>query len=887
MAGDATIFSFGPFELDPAQRLLRRAGTPVPIGSRSLDLLLELVEHAGELLTHRQLVDRCWPGTGVENSALRVYVSALRRVIGDGQNGARYILNEHGRGYRMVAAVRRIASAQLRPSNLPAPIVRIIGRDAELRDIADLLAQYRLVTLVGPGGIGKSTVAIAAGNQRAETDGHRVYFFDLALVEGDTALVQLFASTICTTVPPGREREAIAEALTERSALLVIDNCEHVLAEAAALIEDLLNLPSVSILATSREATKARSETVMRLAGMAVPPEGMSSPAADVARYAGVELFVERAASAAPDFALTRDNATAIAALCRQLDGIPLALELAAGWSGLISIDAISASIDGQMLMLSGGRRTAMPRHRTLFAVLDWSYQTLAPADQVLLADLGAFRGSFTPDGAAFVVGPDYDGVVGDGLRRLAEKSLLWADASDPVTTRYRLLETTRAYARARLAERGDAAAVFARHARYCIDLVRGADEQLLRMRRDAWMQRFGAVLGDVRAALNWAFSPDGEPGLGAALACVSTQVALQSVVPGEFRRHFLAALEHMRQDPDTDPRVLVKMSYVATMLSADQDSPADYVTLAVPNLARDGDKPIPEAIAAGFGMVFTRGDYPAAGRFADELIALGEREANPDYTYAGSRMRAQVLHYLGHHETAGRLCQWVLDGPQQFLPLTNVSHHISMRIILARIAYLQDRLGEADRLATTVVEMARAANPPALCQALTAAAIPVAMARGDLEAAQHAVELLRETAYRHDMQYWIDWAEGLQQAFALFDHNTDRHTAQIRFALSLRPLTGKLVDLLATLDRRLVTTAARERVRTGLSGWSAPEILRADALASPDAAEQARLLQQSRALAAEQGAHLFVARAEDSLSRLGQRVSSERRDAEGETALP
>lgn len=870
MSDETVSVRFGPFELDPAVRLLRRDGVEVQLGSRSMDLLLVLVERAGTLLTHRELVSSVWPDTIVENSALRVYVSALRRALGDGEDGARYVLNEHGRGYRFVAPIQRTATPPYRSSNLPAPIGRIIGRSDLLKAIAAAYGRNRLVTLLGPGGIGKSTTAIAAAMQMADDTNCRAYFVDLALVEDAGAVAHAIAGSLCTSVVAGREVRTIAQSLPPEPVLLVLDNCEHVAEAAAAMVDALLAaLPQMSILATSREPLRLKVEHLIRLSGMDVPPDNPGLTAAEVGTYPAVQLFLERTASTAAELSLNATNAPVIATLCRKLEGIPLALELAAGWAGLMSIETILANIDEQMLTLSGGRRTALPRHRTLHAVLDWSYQSLTENDQAILAELGAFRGAFHIDAAEAVLSPRHATTLAVALSRLAEKSLLWSGSDDDGTLRYRLLETTRSYARSKLVARGDANEVYSRHARYCVESLRGADEQLLRMNRSDWMRRYGSTLSDVRAALAWAFSPEGNVSIGVALTCVSTQVALQSLVPSEFRRYFAIALAHIQAASSTDLRQAIKVNFAVAMLTTSQGEwGLQHFQKAARLLAGSESRLIPEEIAAGFASNFTQGDYPASGRYADQMIAMGENEEIPEFIYAGSRMRAQVLHYMGQHAAARHLASWVLEGPLQFLPLTNISHHISMRIILARVAYLEGDAQLAHALADDVVERARDSNPPALCQALTAAFIPVQAAAGNFEAVRTGVALLKQTAFQHDMDYWIGWSNGLEIAIDLLGPAGDRHAANVQFSLSLKPLTGKLVDLLATLDVRLVTPLAQNRVDSRLVGWSAPEVLRAQALKAADPTLRHAGLQAALKLAQDQGAVLFADRVEAALSR-------------------
>jgi len=445
--------AFGDFRLVPQARTLYRQDRPVRLSGRAFDLLLALVERAGAVVGKDELIARVWPHTVVEEGNLRVHVGALRKALGDDQP---YVENVVGRGYCFVAPLRMPAAAQPLP-DLPAPLPRqrLTGRDAVLAQLAAQVPAQRLLTIVGPGGMGKSVVALAVAAGMAETFDGAVYCADLA---GVTEPAQLPATVarllgLAGDAYPGHW-------LRSRRPLLVLDGCEQLVDAVAALAERLLlEAPRVHILATSREPLRAEGEWVCRLAPLALPPADAVPTPAQLAAYASVQLFAERAGADGGAFAVDAGNAAAVADICRQLDGIPLALELAAGRAAFFGVHELALRLSDCFAVLTRGRRTALPRHRTLRATLDWSYDLLTPAEQAVLRRLAVLRGGFTLE-AAIAVGQSPDlppAAVADCIANLTAKSLVGIEPANG-TVQYRLLHTTRSYALEKLHASGEAA---------------------------------------------------------------------------------------------------------------------------------------------------------------------------------------------------------------------------------------------------------------------------------------------------------------------------------------------------------------------------------------------------------------------------------------------
>ncbi|MEI9985404.1 MAG: winged helix-turn-helix domain-containing protein [Aliidongia sp.] len=414
-------YEFGPFRLLASRHALLRDGRAVRLGSRALEILLLLVENAGDLVGKEALLQRVWPDTIVEEGALRTHIGALRKALGDGQEEARYILNVTGRGYRFVAPVTMVPltaaaeaetetaySAPLAQHNLPARLNRMIGRDEVVPAVRQQVTQRRFVTIVGPGGIGKTTVALAVAEGLVESFAGGVRFVDLSAVSDPMHVPNALGSALEISVVVENPLPGLIDFLRRRQMLLVLDNCEHVIDAVARLAEAILRrAPDIALLATSREPIRAEGERIYRLAPMAVPPAGTGLAVAEALRYPAIELFAERALSGLGGSELTDGDAALIAETCRRLDGIPLAIELVAARVDQLGLRGLAAMLDDHFLVSTQGRRTSIARHRTLGDLMGWSFALLSPIEQTVLLRLSVFRGRFTLKGAVAVASDD------------------------------------------------------------------------------------------------------------------------------------------------------------------------------------------------------------------------------------------------------------------------------------------------------------------------------------------------------------------------------------------------------------------------------------------------------------------------------------------------
>ncbi|MBV6821646.1 winged helix-turn-helix domain-containing protein [Pseudomonas sp. PD9R] len=454
-----TVLHFGPFAFHLNQRLVLEGDQPLRLGGRALDILQVLVERAGSVVSKDELIAQVWPRSVVEEINLRVHIAALRRAFRDGQNGHCFIVNIPQRGYSFVAPLQQAAHVSPlaidtlhKPQhNLPARLTPVTGRDAVVGSLVRQLPVRRFMTLVGPCGIGKTTVAVRVAELLLQHYRDGVWWVDLAVIDDPAQVVDHLTRTL------GLDVGSTLDTLRQRHALLILDNCEHLLERCRSLVEGLLICaPRLSILVTSREPLLATGETLLALPPLVVPPASALRSVDEVMGYSAVQLFVSRARARQQGFALREQDLKAVREICRRLDGLPLAIELAAAQIDALAVVGLQAQLDNCFQLLTQGRRTAVPRHQTLKAALDWSYERLCPLEQTVLQRLAVFKSAFTVDAAMGVISCAtlLPASLIKVMESLALKSLLSLEQVDGVS-RYRFLNTTRSYALEKLEHSG------------------------------------------------------------------------------------------------------------------------------------------------------------------------------------------------------------------------------------------------------------------------------------------------------------------------------------------------------------------------------------------------------------------------------------------------
>ena len=665
-AMDGRAISFGPYRLLAARRLLLEGDTPVRLGGRAFDILSALVERAGEVVSKEELIARAWPATYVEEANLKIQVSALRRALGDGQGDNRYVATVVGRGYNFVAPIRREEPSRASPSpiiapaalhNLPFATTRMIGREEIVTTLVTELSHQRLVTVVGPGGIGKTTVGLGVAERMIGAYEHGVWLVDLAPLRDPGLVPSAVATVLGLQIRTGDPLPDLVAALRDNRTLLMLDNCEHVIDAAAALAAAVLSGTSgVNILATSREPLGVPGERVHRLGPLNSPEPSPGLTATEAAAFPAVQLFVERATAIVEDFALTDANAPLVVVICRRLDGLPLAIEFAAPRVEALGVEGLAARLDDSLRRLLGAqRRAAMPRHRTMRAVVDWSYGLLSPDEQRFFRALGIFAGGFNVEAAA-AVAMDAATTGADAINRLADlvaKSLVVADASG-TKPRFRLLDTTRAYAIEQLDANGEREAVARRHAEYYHQLFERA-EAASEMRPAAeWLAEYGPEIDNLRAGLDWAFSPGGDGSIGAALATAAVPLWMHLSLLEERRSRAKQAFGALGTGANPRQEMRLHDALGKSASEAPEMEAAFTKELYIAESLEDAEY----QLRALHGLYFchsANGQYRAAMRFAQRFHDLAMRKLDANTRVLSERMMGAAKHFLGDQISARR----------------------------------------------------------------------------------------------------------------------------------------------------------------------------------------------------------------------------------------
>jgi predicted ATPase/DNA-binding winged helix-turn-helix (wHTH) protein len=892
----APEIAFGPFRLYPQQRLLFRADTPLRLGSRAREILVTLVEHAGEVVKKRELIGRVWPDSIVEEGSLRVHVAALRKALGDGgEAGIRYVENVNGHGYRFIAPLTRLDEAPPapierpptveHPHTMPSSLTRVVGRGPVIDTLASCLPYRRLVTIVGPGGIGKTTVALATANHLHDAYSHGVCFIDLAAI-GDPLLISgTVASALGLTTVSEDPVPRVIEFLKSKRMLIVLNNCEHVIEGAALIAEKLVGgAPGVDVIATSRESLRAKGEWVLRLDPMELPPRGAVLSAAEAMRFSAVELFVERALASLDTFELSDADVPAVVEICHQLDGLPLAIELAAARVDLFGIGGLASRLDDRLGLLTRGHRTAMPRHQTLRATLDWSYELLSGVEQRVLRRLAVFAGAFDLRSASAVVVDDEvnEAGVSDVLTNLASKSLLTVQAAGEQVL-HRLLSTSRAYALEKLEISREGGEIKRRHAQLCRSW--GKDD--LDWEPQSFRQGTagsGYRIDDVRAALNWCCSLDGDSRLGIELTATSAPIWFQSSFLNEYRGRLEWALQALKSNGIRDATLELRLNAALGNVTLFTRGPSPLVTAAFNKTLELAEQLGTNAHRqrALWGLWAARigvSDYQSALGFAQAFCLFANSAGDRSAMLEGDRMMALAHHFLGDQSQARRHAERALTRPGR--PVSAWSdchfqfeHRVASQAALGRILWVQGFPDQATRVNRETLECAQATGHSlSLCLAVTCICT-VALWTGDLSEARRCVTMLLDESNRHSLGYWQAWGRCLEIALGQRIGEQKPHGGVLSDPL-YRPLH---YETLATLCVELPTEATSARAESGHSGWCAAEILRVKAetllRTGGGTAAAEGLLQQSLSIATKQGALSWELRTATSLARLwhGQR---------------
>ena len=752
------VLSFGPFKLVESERLLTRDGVPVELGARALDILVALLSRPNEVVSKKELLAQVWPDVTVEDVSLRFHVANLRKALGDGKQGARYIATLPGRGYCFVAQISRAGdreplseavAAGFLHANLPGRLMRMLGRDDDVLRLSDRLTTARFVTIVGSGGVGKTTVAVAVGHHLTETFGGAVLFVDLAMLSDPKLAATAVASMMGLSVQSDDATLGLIAYLRERRLLLILDTCEHLVESVAALASGIFAAaPQVHILATSREALQVEHEQVYKLDPLACPPDNTELTAAVLEAFPATRLFVERAVASGARLDVSDAQAAIVVNICRKLDGVALAIELAARRVESYGLQQTAALLDQRLTLLWLGVRTAPSRQRTLQATLDWSYGLLSELERVVLRRLAVFVGHFTLDAALAVVTSsaiDQSLVLG-AIDSLVAKSMV---ATRPIGAmmRYRLLDTTRAYALEIGDDSTELADLAVRHATYFRQWLEQTGTEWSTLSTGIERSPHFAGVNNARAALEWCFGTNGNAEIGVGLAAAAVPVFLAMSLLPECHRwseRALLVLGDAARGSSEEMHLQAGLGISSMQIFGQSETAQLALSRSLAIAEQQGDA----LNQAGFiGMLhmfhFRRGDFKSALDLARHCRALAGTIDDPDAIALAHSILGRSLHLMGDHfgaraELEALRRHWSRSRPASTIYL-GYDRHYRAGIALARTRWLQGHPVQAMESANEAIAHAERMDHPASIVVVLAWAASVFLWCGDLEvAAEH-----------------------------------------------------------------------------------------------------------------------------------------------------
>ncbi|MDH6265407.1 putative ATPase/DNA-binding winged helix-turn-helix (wHTH) protein [Rhizobium sp. SG_E_25_P2] len=770
-------YAFGPFVLVPERQQLMEGETPVRIGGRALDILTLLVERPGEVVEKRDLLARVWPGMSVDDANLKVNMGIVRRALGESAP-PKYIATVVGRGYRFIAPVlaNRLGDAVDRSDagetpaeqshNLPIGATQVLGRTDSIGSMLDDLENARLVSIVGMGGVGKTTVALAAAEKAIGLFADGVWLVDLATLKEPSLVPNAIATAIGLNAHSANMTAALCAFLQDRDMLLLMDNCEHLIDSVAICVQRILtSARKVKILATSREPLCVRGERVRRLSGLETPPASIVTTAGEALAFPAVRLFVARATDRNPEFTLNDVDALKVGAICRKLDGVALAIELAAARTDAFSIPELLERLDDRFRLLQG-RRAGPERHRTLAAMIDWSYELLSDSEQTTMRRLSIFAGSFSLAAACAVAADetiDPRHVV-DDLASLVSKSLVAVDALD-VEIDYRMLDTTRAYAFAKLSASRELESIRRRQAEYAFEIVDRAKEDSATLANSAWLKRYGSKIDDIRNAQAFSLSGRGNPALGVRLTVAAISYWEKLSLLEENRMAVERALDDafLMHRTRRDDLLLILAQAAAKLFTR---GPLPEVRLlfskALEIAETLGDVDLQLECLRGLSQYdLWAGDSRSSLAIANRVRELAAAKKEGRAATNADGQTGSALHSLGDLAAARRHLESFLDTAPFSALRTDVSRfefdqRLEARGSLAMVLWLQGFSDQALAMARRQRDEAEVANfAMPRCAAILLTSVCVELYVGNFEETERQLDFAEEYAAEHQLTLW------------------------------------------------------------------------------------------------------------------------------------
>jgi len=907
------VYQSGQLEVDMTRRELRVRGIPVPIGGRAFEIIEVLVKAAGNVVTKDDLMQSVWPGAIVEESTLWVHISAVRKALGAERGKLKTISRRgyqlHG-SWRTAGAMVPIGEIDSREPvapaprafshNLPAPGTSLIGRQSAMHELQDLLSAYRMVTLTGPGGIGKSRLALEAARHALAQPRGDVWLVELASLSDPNLVPSTVARSLGLRIGiADLSPELLARAIGQRTLLLLLDNCEHIIDAVARLVEAIVQIcPHVTILATSREVLRIDGEYVYDVLPLDVPNE--ADPTRDILKSSAVQLFVERTAAIHSAFSPDGANLRDVAGICQRLDGIPLAIEFAAARAAALGVSQVHSLLDDRFNLLTAGRRTTLARHRTLRAALDWSYDLLTISEQRLLRHLSIFPAGFTLEAArAAMRDTGRQATVIDGLANLVGKSLVILDESAP-GGRWRILETIRAYGLDKLRENNELEEALRQQAEFFRDFLVPPGAASYPEPDPEVRLRYGREIDNIRAALDWCFSPSGDASIGTVITAAFSPVWHHLALQLECRRRTEEALSSLNDESQDDAPIrmalYINLGITLNHTGGRSDQALEMLTKGL-GIAETLNDTISQmyALWALWVTYGYKGQFRAAEPFAEKFFRLATEGDDPARGYLADRLMGTSMHYRGKQPQARKHLDRVadqyrrsLERPQSAWFGYNLSDFAQSTV--ARVLCMEGFLDQARNLAQDCVDRAQLANQKlGLCFTLYEAACPIALMIDDLDAASRHIGLLVEAAAEQDLPYWKAVARCLEGVLLVKRGSfsagitalrsslkvCDGFGGTSRYPMYLGAIAKALSELGLMKEARDTLDLALTRADRDGEEWCIPDLLRSKGELALQESKPSSLLEaegyfhRAYTLAREQGARLWELRCALHLARL------------------
>jgi predicted ATPase/DNA-binding winged helix-turn-helix (wHTH) protein len=834
------VISFGPFSLIASERLLTKGGAPIELGARALDILITLASSPNEAVSKRDLMARVWPDVTVEEGSLRFHMTSLRKALGDGKDGARYITTLAGRGYCFVAPISRpkepaVVSAPeavvLPHANLPGRLPRMVGRAEDVAAVSKLLAAERFVTILGTGGVGKTTVAVAVAHDLIDGFGGAALFVDLGALFTADLTVTAVASMLGLPIRSDDATPGLLAHLRDKRILLILDTCEHVIDAIAPLAARICaEAPQVHILATSREALRVEGEHIYRLEPLAVPPEDPALTASVARTFPAIQVFVERAAAGGARLEFSDADASVIAGICRKLDGVALAIELAAGRVGAYGLQQTATLLDQRLTLLWPGQRTAPARQKTLHATLDWSYALLSDLERMVLRRLAVFVGYFTMDAAlAVVTGGSIDQpLVFGAIDSLVAKSMV---ATRPAggMMRYRILDSTRAYALGTNIADAELAELAARHATYYRDWVRQAGTAAPELAAAAHRLPLLAGLNNVRVALEWAFGDDGNTGIGVELAAAAAPAFLaMSLLPECLRwsERAIGALDDAMRGGAEEMRLQTALGMSLMFIQASSERARAALDRSLEIAEARGDALAQLQVLGPLHMFHLRiGNFKNALHYAQRGVTVAEALDDPAARTLAHALAGISLQFAGDLGAARSELETALQQGQGLQRMRaaylGFDGQTLAAIVLARTFWLQGHPARALTLLHEAVKDAERQDHPVTLAITLIYAMSVLFWNGDLDGGKRHLEWFVAHAQRHSLAPYLAVGLGFKGRLAILQGDarsgvdnlqaclTQFHA--MRYELLTTPFSMSLAEGLGAVGRHAEAMAVIE----------------------------------------------------------------------------